>query len=74
MAKNSACTASSHALLVRRTTAKTTMVISAPNRGPLGIDHHQVLLFGWCLVGYSPLARGGGRPATARLGAAGRGK
>src|SRR5258708_2478476 len=35
-AKTRACAASSHTLPVIRTTAKTTVVISAPKRGPLG--------------------------------------
>src|SRR5271170_3611943 len=35
-AKTSACAVSSHTFPVIRTSAKITMVISAPNRGPLG--------------------------------------
>src|SRR5579862_1011696 len=72
MAKNNACTASSHALLVMRTTTKTIMVIRAPNRGPLGSIIIGCSSGGSCLAGWAPLARGGRRPADAKLGAAAR--
>src|SRR6201999_1159113 len=44
MANTASCTPSSQALLVSRTTARTTVVITAPNRGPRGSMSMVVLL------------------------------
>ena len=58
-ANTSACAASSHPLLVIRTTANTTVVMSAPKRGPLGSIS---------ICGVPSGDSRGSRPAAWRLG------